>query len=632
MMARMSPTRSRHSRDWIAAAAILVALVILPYWQTLHHDFVNYDDSFYVAENPYVQRGVTLSGIAWAFTTSQGGNWHPVTWLSHMLDISVWGSNPAGHHFTNMLLHVANTLLLFLIFSRITGALWRSALLAALFAVHPLHVESVAWVAERKDVLSTFLGLLATWAYFKYARDSSLRQYLLMICLFGLALMAKPMLVSLPCILLLLDIWPLQRWRLWQIDNQAPVTFEPKATTRILLEKVPLVVLSAIFSIVAFIAQNRGRTIPDGALLPLSTRIANAIVGYHFYLDKLFVPVKLAVFYPYPASWRLTVVAVSAFLLLVVTLVAILYRRQYPWLLVGWLWFIVTLIPVIGLIQVGWQSMADRYTYIPSIGIFIMAVWSIPTTQKPLALGAWIVATCSVIAVLVVMTRVQVSYWRDSRTLFTHAAQVTQGNYIAHQNLGVVLETEQHDLDGALELYREAAKERPKFARTRIHEAIANALLQQGNNQEALAEARKAIELDPFSTTAYDSMGLVMLANGEEAEAAKYFQLAVKFDPDNFGAQIDYGTTLVKLRRWDEGIAQLAPIARLLPRRYLARTYLARALAARGDYEQAISQLEQILELKPNHRIAQELLREIELEQTQHPGVSPDRDNSSNQR
>ena len=220
--------------------------------------------------------------------------------------------------------------------------------------MHPLHVESVAWVAERKDVLSTFLGLLAIWAYFKYARDSSPRQYLLMICLFGLALMAKPMLVSLPCILLLLDIWPLRRWRLWRIDDQIPVTFKSKATIRILLEKVPLVALSAIFSIVALLSQSRGADVcPNGELLPLSSRVANAIVGYHLYLEKLFAPVKLAVFYPHPGYWRPTVIAASAFLLLVITLVAILYRRQYPWLLVGWLWFIVTLIPVIGLIQVG---------------------------------------------------------------------------------------------------------------------------------------------------------------------------------------------------------------------------------------------------------------------------------------
>jgi Tfp pilus assembly protein PilF len=630
MIARVSLTGPRHSREWIAAAAILVTLAILPYLRTLGHDFVCYDDIFYVVENPHVRPGLTLSGIAWAFTTFSGGNWHPLTWVSHMLDTSVWGLKPAGHHFTNLILHAANTLLLFLVFGRMTGALWRSALVAALFAVHPLHVESVAWVAERKDVLSAFFGLLAIWAYSNYARDSSIKYYLLMLLLFGLGLMAKPMLVSLPCILLLLDIWPLRRWKLWRIDDQSTVTFESKVTAHVLLEKVPLLVLSAIFSIIAFASQNHVRAITGGELLPLSSRVGNAIVGYRLYLDKLFVPIKLAVFYPYPGYWRLTVVAVSAFLLLVITLVAVRYRRHYPWLLVGWLWFIVTLIPVIGLIQVGWQSIADRYTYIPSIGVFVMAAWSIPRSQKSLVQWAWIVAACTIITELALMARTQAGYWHDSRTLFTHAAQVTQGNYVAHQNLAFVMETEENDLDGALKLYREAAEETPKFARTTVHEVMANVLLRQGRIEEALTEARLAMELNPFSTIAANSMGLIMRAKGENAEAAKYFQLAVKLDPEYFEAQINYGMILVDLRRWDEAIAHLAPVARLFPQRYLARTYFARALAARGHFEQAIAQLKQVLELKPNHAIAEETLREIELEQKQQTGASPNQDSNRN--
>jgi tetratricopeptide (TPR) repeat protein len=597
MIASVRLTGARDTRDWIGAAAILVTLAILPYFRTLGHDFVCYDDLFYVVENPHVRPGITIPGIAWAFTTFSGGNWHPVTWLSHMLDASTWGLKPAGHHFTNLILHAANTFLLFLVFTRMTGALWRSALVAALFAVHPLHVESVAWVSERKDVLSTFFGLLAIWAYLKYARDTSVKYYLLMLCLFGLGLMAKPMLVSLPCLLLLLDIWPLRRWKLWRIDDQATVTFEPKATTRLLLEKLPVIALSAIFSIIAFASQNYARAITAGGLLPLSNRLGNAIVGYHLYLDKLFLPIKLAVFYPFPGYWRFTVVAVSAFLLLVITFVAIVYRRHYPWLLVGWLWFIITLLPVIGLIQVGWQSIADRYTYIPSIGIFVMAVWSIPTSHRSFAQWGWSVAACGVIAAFTIKMWIQASYWRDSRTLFTHAAQVTQGNYVAHQNLAFLMETEENDLDGALRLYREAERETPNFARTTVHEVISNVLLRQGRIEEALAEARRAMELNPFSTIAANNIGLIMRAKHEDVEAAKYFQLAVKLDPEYFEAQINYGMTLVDLGRWDEAITHLAPVARLFPQRYLARTYFARALAARGDFEQAIAQLKQVLEL-----------------------------------
>ena len=619
----MGATGLRENKDRIGPAIVLLmALAVLPYLQTLGHDFVNYDDNFYVTENSHVQQGLTLDSIVWAFTTSKGGNWHPLTWLSHMLDISVWGGKPAGHHFTSVILHAANTLLLFFILSQMTGGIWRSALVAALFAVHPLHVESVAWVAERKDVLSTFFGLLAIWAYFKYAREPSTKKYLLVVCLFVLGLMAKPMLVSLPFILQLLDIWPLRRWNLWRIDDETVAALEPKPTSRILLEKVPLLVIAAIFSIVAFVAQGAAQNIPNGEALPISSRVANAIVGYVLYLEKLFAPVKLAVFYPHPGTWRPTAVAISALLLLLITCVAVLHRRQNPWVLIGWLWFIVTLIPVIGLVQVGWQSIADRYSYIPSIGIFILIAWSIPTMLGSSAQRASIAAACAVIAILAVMTWIQVSYWRNSRTLFTHATEVTQGNFMAHQNLGNVLEAEQN-LDGALELYRVAAKERPSYANTAIHENIATVLIKQGRDQEALAELKHAIELNPSSSSAFNSMGSIMLTEGRTEDAAKYLQLAVKFDPDNIAAEINYGMALVKLGRWNEAIAQLAPVARTAPNRIVARTYLARALAGRRDFDQAVAELQQILQIEPNCGPAREALQEIESEKRQQRDPSP---------
>jgi protein O-mannosyl-transferase len=620
----VNPTRPLQHRAWIAAAALLVTLAILPYLQTLGHDFVNYDDNFYVTENPHVQQGLTLHGIVWAFTTAKGGNWHPLTWLSHMLDISLWGSKPAGHHFTNVILHAGNALLLFLIFSRMTGALWRSAFLAALFAVHPLHVESVAWVAERKDVLSTFFGLLTLSFYLQYARDSTARRYVLVIALFVLALMAKPMLVSLPCIFLLLDIWPLRRWKLWRIEDPTGPALEAKRAHRILLEKVPLLVIAAIFSAAAFIAQSVSQNIPDVAALPLSSRIANALVGYVLYLEKLIAPIKLAVFYPYPSHWRPSVVAVSGLLLLLITAVAMLYRRQCPWVLIGWMWFTVTLLPVIGLIQVGWQSIADRYTYIPSIGIFIMGVWSIPTTLKSVARRASIAAACTVIGILTIMAWSQTSHWQNSHTLFTHAAQVVPGNFVAHQNLGNALETEKN-LDSAFQLYLLAAKERPKFAKTKIHENIANVLLQWNRYEEALAELRYAIDMDPSSSTAFNSVGSIMLVTGKLDEAAKNFELSAKFDPDNMAAQINCGIALVKLERWNEAIAHLAPVARIAPRRIVARTYFARALAGRHDFDQAITELHQILQIEPGCAPAREALQKIESEKQQsQPSPNPD--------
>ena len=309
------------------------------------------------------------------------------------------------------------------------------------------------------------------------------------------------------------------------------------------------------------------RTISNSEALPFSGRVANAIVGYVLYLEKLFVPTNLAVFYPHPGHWRLTVVATSALLLLFITAVAILYRRQLPWLLIGWLWFIVTLIPVIGLVQVGWQSIADRYTYIPSIGIFIMAAWSIPATKCRSRRVHLLRLSCAIVAAFSVLTWQQASHWKNSRTLFAHAAQVTHGNYIAHENLGNALEAEKN-LDGALELYRLSANERPKYAKTKIHENIANVLLQQQRNEDALAELKYAIDLNPHSSTAFNSMGSIMLIDGRINDAANYFQTAVKFDPDNLAAVINYGMTLVKLGRWNEAIAQLAPVARAAPDRY----------------------------------------------------------------
>ena len=603
----------------VSVAVLLVALAILPYLQTLGHDFLNYDDNLYVSENPHVQQGLTWQGLVWAFTTCKSGNWLPVTWLSHMLDVSLWGNKPGGHHFTNVLLHAANTLLLFLILSRMTGGLWRSALVAALFAVHPLHVEAVAWVAERKEVLSAFFGLLAFWAYFKYARDSSISRYFLVACLFVLGLMAKPMLVSLPFLLLLLDIWPLRRWRLWPMECEGATGLEPKPASRILLEKLPLFLIATIFCIIALVSQRVEHNISDVVALPLSSRVANAIVGYDSYFEKLIAPINLAVFYPHPGHWRLVVVAMSAVLLLIITAVTMLYRRQRPWLLIGWLWFIVTLIPVIGLVQVGWQSIADRYSYIPSIGIFIMAAWSIPLTEKSPALRVSIATACAVVVVFVVMTWRQISYWQNSRTLFEHAAQVTQGNFVAHQNLGNALEAEK-DIDAALELYRLSAAERPKYAKTSIHENIANVLIQQQRYQDALAELRQAIEINPFSSAAFNSMGSIMLIMGQNEDAAKDFQSAAKFDADNIPARINYGTVLVRLGRWDEAIAELAPIVRAEPKRLVARTYFARALAGRGDFDQAIHELQGVLQVAPDYAPARKALSEIEAKKTNASG------------
>lgn len=622
-----APVSARREGGRSILAAVLVALAVLPYLQTFRHDFVNYDDDVYVTENPHVQHALTSDGVAWAFSTFKGGNWHPITWLSHMLDVSVWGLNAGGHHLTNVMLHAANTLLLFLVLLGMTAKPWRSALVAGLFAVHPLHVESVAWIAERKDVLSAFFGLLALWAYLNYVLSPSIRRYLLIACFFVLSLMAKPMLVTLPFLLLLVDIWPLRRWKLWPIESttsaeaEVPDAARPRhleqasiAPHQIILEKVPLLVVGAVFCVVAIISQQAARNISSLSTFSFGTRIANAVVGYDLYLEKLFAPVKLAVFYPHPGHWRAAVVAMSAILLAIVTGTAITLRRKHPWLLVGWLWFIGTLVPVIGLIQVGLQSIADRYAYIPSVGIFIMIAWSIPAPLSSSAQRTWFALASACIGLLSLMTWVQVSYWRDSRTLFTHALAVTHGNFIAHQNLGDVLEREKN-FAAALEQYRTAATERPGYGR--IHENIANILLKQGRYQDALAELNYAIYRDPFSSTAFNNAGSIMLAGKQYEEAAKHLQRAVELDPDNVAAHINYGTALVKLERWDEAIAELGPITRAEPKRIVARTNLAIALAGRGDFDHALAELREVLRIAPDHAPAREALQRIESQRGQ---------------
>ncbi len=644
----MNATAKGHaSRVTAMIGALLFALAVLPYLQALRHDFINYDDNLYVTENPHVLHGLNWKGIVWAFTTLKSGNWHPLTWLSHMLDVTMWDGWAGGHHLTSVLLHGVNTLLLFLIFCRMTdgpsspraesvqvadrtSSIWGSALVAALFAIHPLHVESVAWVAERKDVLSSFFGLLALGAYVAYTRQPSVRKYLVTPCLFVLSLLAKPMWVTFPFLLLLIDIWPLCRWKPFALDPGAPAiaaeatppVVETEASralprSRVILEKIPLLLIAAIFSVIAIVSQRSAGSVVGLAASPIWTRAASALVGYRMYLDKLIAPVNLAVFYPHPGHWRLTDVIVSVAILSIITAIAVVCRRRRPWLLIGWLWFLGTLVPVIGLVQVGMHSIADRYTYIPSIGVFVMVAWSLPAGVSRLGKSAVVTAVCAWLAVLTSVTWVQVSYWQNSRSLFTHALKVTRGNFIAHQNLGSVLEVE-GNLDGALAQYREAVQESPRYGR--IYANIGNVLLKQGRYAEALTELEKSIYLNPNSSTAFNSVGSIALINNRYEDAAKQLKRAVQLDPDNTLAHINYGFALVALGRNDEAIDQLAPITRAEPQRVLARTNLARALAGRGDVDQAIQELQGVLQIAPDYAPARGALREIETKKTNGSG------------
>jgi tetratricopeptide (TPR) repeat protein len=429
--------------------AALALLTLAAYLPTLHNGFVNLDDGLYVTGNPHVQQGITGAGVAWALTANVANNWHPLTLLSHLLDCQLFGLDAAGHHATSLLLHLANVVLLFAVLRRLTGAVWRSAAVAALFAVHPAHVESVAWVAERKDVLSALFWLLAMAAYGRYARRPSVGRYLPVALAMALGLAAKPMVVTLPFALLLLDIWPLERLGLgWK---------------RLAVEKLPLLALSAASSLVTLHYQ-RTSLAPLG-LDPWSLRLANAAVSYTAYLGKLLLPSNLAVFYPIPLAIPAWKVAGAVALLAILTALAVRTARKAPWLLVGWLWFLGTLVPVIGLVQVGRQAMADRYTYIPSIGLFVAIVWGIAglVGERRAVLAT---AAAVVIALLVAGTWMQAGTWRDSVTLYRHALAVTPDNYLAHLGLAKAL-VAKGDGAGAAEQYRAALALRPGLIEAR---------------------------------------------------------------------------------------------------------------------------------------------------------------------
>ena len=436
-------------RRFLVLFAALALLTLLAWLPTFGNGFVNLDDGLYVTGNPWVLRGLTREGLAWALTANVANNWHPLTLLSHMLDVQLFGLSPAGHHGTSLLLHTANVLLLFAVLRGMTGALGRSAMVAALFAVHPTHVESVAWVAERKDVLSALFWILALGAWTAWTRRPSTGRYLLVMVLMILGLASKPMVVTLPFALLLLDAWPLERLRLgWK---------------RLILEKLPLLALSGVSSLVTLRYQRTSMVSLE--ILPWTFRLANAAVSYAAYLGKTLLPRHLAVFYPIPLEIPAWKVAGAAALLLAITAFSLWRARRSPWLLTGWLWFLGTLVPVIGIIQVGRQAMADRYLYIPSIGLFLAIVWGTAELVKRRAVLA--VAAGVVVLALAVGTWAQAGTWRDSATLYRHALAVTRGNYVAHVGLAKAL-TVREDWDGAAEQYRAALALRPEFREARL--------------------------------------------------------------------------------------------------------------------------------------------------------------------
>lgn len=607
--------------------AFLVVATLAVYWQVTCHEFVNFDDGLYVTENRHVQSKQTLESILWAFSFSDKKNiyWHPLTWLSHILDYRLFGLNPGMHHLVNLFFHATNCLLLFLVFRQMTGELWKSAFVAALFALHPLNVDSVAWVAERKNLLSTFFWMLTLLSYAWYTRRPGFNRYILTCFAFVCGLLTKPMLITLPFVLLLLDYWPLKRMRL----PVGPSMF------RLVIEKIPLFCFSAfsIYLSISLLADVDNIIAQD--LAPMKLRIENALVSYVGYMGKTIWPQDLAVLYPYPLSIPFWKVICSGLFLAVMALAMTLGRKKRPYLFVGWFWFLGTLVPVIGLVQNGlWPALADRWAYVPIIGLFVIAAWGIPDLlarwrYKNSALG---ILGGILLVTFAVITLFQIGYWKNSRTLFEHTIEVTGDNPVAHNNLGVSLK-EMGEIDAAIQHYREALRIKPDYSKARnnlgaaletmgeIDAAIAHyrevlrikpdhastcsnlggALKKQGHLDEAVALFQKALRLQPDHSEAHNNLGVTLEEQGRIDEAIAHFREALRIKPDYADAHSNLGSALLKQGRTEEAIIHCQKALRIQPDLYLAHNYLGVALVHKGNIKKAIQHFQEALRIKPDY-------------------------------
>ena len=587
-----------HNRMMVIALA-LIAVTLTAYYPIRHGDFINYDDLAYVYNNQRVRQGLTAGNVAWAFKTTDLTNWHPLTWLSHMTDVQLFDMNPAGHHATSFLLHLINVLLLFRVLCRMSGSVWRSAFVGAVFAVHPLNVESVAWVSERKNVLSTSFALLTIWAYVTYTRRGGWRRYLLVVGLFILGLMTKPMLVTLPFGLLLLDFWPLGRTA--QTGPSDDITTRRRRLLKLVLEKAPLFALSIVSGVITLRASASG-----GAMAPLSgvairSRLTNAVTSYVAYLYQLVWPTRLAPFYPHPGDFVPPRQVMLATLSLVAVTILVVWRRSSSrYLVVGWLWYLVTLLPVIGLVQVGMQARADRYVYVPMIGILIAAAWGAAQAARRLPRrDYWLggAAVC-VLVVLTFAARRQVTHWQSSEALWSHALQVTDNNFVAHTNLAMALNMREK-YDEAIEHCNASLEIAPNDSLT--YETLGEALSKNGRPEEGIPLLYKALRLTTDRETAVAAqraLGEAMLKVGNDEKAVHHFSQALRLDPLLAPVYTDLGALFYKSNQFERAIFHYRRAAQLVPS---ADSYnkLASVLQERGRLQEAAASYREALKLEP---------------------------------
>jgi hypothetical protein len=537
-------TRSPHHLALVLCLA-LAAATLGVYWEVQDHDFVSYDDQEYLVGNPHVNSGLTLEGLIWAFTTPHANNWHPLTWLSHMLDSDLYGLNPKGHHWSSVIIHIVNAILWFLLFKRMTRNPWQSAFVAALFALHPLHVESVAWASERKDVLSTFFGIMTLWTYVNYTENPGIGRYSICLFLFALGLMAKPMLVTVPFVLLLLDYWPLRRLHFGGTNGES----RWHLLLHLAGEKTPFFVLAACSSLITFLVQQGSGAVVS--VVPLKIRIANAVVSYVSYIIKMFWPLNLACFYPHPFD-SLTIWKTTASFLFLVILSALIVRaaRERPYLLVGWLWYLGTLVPVIGVVQVGAQAMADRYTYVPLVGLFVMLSWGMAEVLAKRRYGRILMPVVSgfLLCCLLILARQQVRYWTNTISLFEHVIKVTKDNYLGHSILAGGLEQQGRLAEAHYHLL-EALRIRPGFDLAHYH--IGNVLTKLGKLDEAIDHYSVALKISPRDQKVHNNMGFVLLRQGRPREALHHFTEVLRINPEDALARHNVDIALRKMGEAD---------------------------------------------------------------------------------
>ena len=606
---------------WVPTALLLLLTFAL-YWPATRCDFVDFDDQVYVTENLHVQNGLTWEGFKWAFVHPVSGNWHPLTMLSHTLDCQFYGLKPWGHHLTSVLLHALNGVLVFVLLRQMTGAMWRSLFVAALFAIHPLRVESVAWVAERKDVLCGSFGLLALIFYARYAEQLKIKNvkcrisYGLTLMFFTLGLMSKPMLVTWPFVMLLLDYWPLSRMQNAKCKMQNAQNAESgmqnaesggqnaesgiQNLKMLIVEKIPFFVVAGAASVVTFLIQRQAgaMTMLKGDNLTFTVRLGNALISYARYLGKMFWPTDLAFFYPYPDAWPLGQVLLAGGLLLGLSALLFAQRRRSPFLLMGWLWFCGTLVPVIGVVQVGVQSLADRYTYLPSLGALMLIVWGAHELTRRWRFPMLAVAGTAAIVVCVVLTRRQIGYWQDSETLARHDLEAAENNYLAHSILGLAL-LEHGQSDEAIGQCQEALRLKPTYPEAHIY--LGNAFNQKAQTDAAIAQYQEALRLNPRFAAARFNLGETYFKTGQMDAAKGQYQEALLLNPNSADAHNRLGTIYYKNKQTEVAVTQYQEAIRLKPDFPEARYNLGTACFKLGQVDAAIAQYQEAIRLKPDY-------------------------------